>query len=236
VVYTQPGVVGENRLLAALPADEYTSLLPRLELVHLPSGQAIEQPGEPVTHAYFPRTGMLVLVAQLDDGAGVGVATIGNEGMVGLPLILASASTRTWTVCKLPGEALRLEASTFEELVQGSGAFRRLLYGYVHARYDQMVQNAACNRHHSTKARCVRWLLATQDRVQADQFPLTHEFLSNMLGVRRTTISLTASALQQAGLIRYRRGQLTILDRPGLEIIACECYRTVKQIYARLLS
>jgi CRP-like cAMP-binding protein len=179
---------------------------------------------------------MLALVVMLEDGAGVEVATIGNEGMAGLPLLLASVSTRTWTVCQLPGEALRLEASAFEELVRGSGALQRLLYRYAQVRYDQMVQNAACNRHHGTKARCARWLLTTRDRVEADQFPVTHEFLSSMLDVRRSTITLTASALQKAGFIRYSRGQLTILDRRGLETIACECYRAVKQIYDRLLS
>jgi len=179
---------------------------------------------------------MLGLVFLLEDGAGVEVATIGNEGMVGLPLLLASASTRTWTVCQLPGEALRLEASAFGELVRGSGAFQRLLYRYVQVRYEQMVQNSACNRHHSTKARCARWLLTTQDRVQADQFPVTHELLSTMLDVRRSTISLIASALQKAGFIRYSRGQLRVLDRPGLETMACECYRAVKQISDRLLG
>jgi len=179
---------------------------------------------------------MLSLTALLEDGASVEVGTVGNEGMVGLALFLDSAIARTNTVCQLPGEALRLDAAEFVERVHGSEAFHHLLHRYAQARYAQVVQNAACNRHHGTKARFARWLLAAHDRAQDDHFPLTHEFLSNRLDVRRATITLTASALQQAGLIRYSRGHLTILDRPGLERTACECYQTVRQIYDRLLG
>jgi CRP-like cAMP-binding protein len=236
LVHIQRTVVGENRLLAALPAGEYISLLPRLESVHLRRGQVIQEPSDSVRYAYFLRTGMLSQAVLLEDGASVEVGTVGNEGMLGLSLFHASAVARTRTVCQLPSEALRLVASAFQELIRGSDAVHYLLHRYVQARYEQLIQTAACNRHHSTKARCARWLLTTQDRAQADRFPLTHEFLSGMLDVRRATITLTANALQQEGYIRYSRGQLTILDRPGLERTACECYRTIKQIYDRLFG
>jgi CRP-like cAMP-binding protein len=179
---------------------------------------------------------MLSQAVLLEDGASVEVGTIGNEGMLGLSLFHDAAVTRTRTVCQLPTEAFRLGASAFHELTRGSDAVHSLLHRYVQARYEQLIQTAACNRHHTTKARCARWLLTTRDRAQADHFPLTHELLSNLLDVRRATITLTANALQQEGCIRYSRGQLTILDRRGLERTACECYRTIKQIYDRLLG
>jgi len=235
MVHTQPGGAGENRLLAALPVEEYSSLLPRLEPVDLRLMQVLGEPGEPVKHAYFPRVGMLSLIVVLEDGAGVEVTTVGNEGMVGLPLFLGPAVNRTRVVCQLPGEAVRLDASTFTEMTRSSEAFHRLLHYYAQMRYEHVLQTAACNRHHSAEERCARWLLLTHDRVQTDQFPLTHEFLANMLDVRRSTITLTATALQHAGLIRYGRGQVTVLDRDGLETIACECYRAIKQTYDRLL-
>jgi CRP-like cAMP-binding protein len=233
---TPPARIGENQLLAALPTEEYTHLLPRLQPVHLPLKAVIEEPTEPLTHAYFPRTGMLSLIVVLEDGAGVEVATVGNEGMVGLPLFLGPAIARTRAVCQLPCEAVRLDAAAFTELVRSSDAFQRLLHQYAQTRYDQVIQTAACNRHHSAEERCARWLLLTHDRMQADQFPLTHEFLASMLDVRRSTVTVTANALQQAGFIRYNRGQVTVLDRAGLETIACECYRAIKQTYAPLLA
>jgi CRP-like cAMP-binding protein len=156
--------------------------------------------------------------------------------MVGLPLFLGPAINRTRAVCQLQCEAVRLDASAFTEFVRSSDTFHRLLHQYAQTRYETVLQTAACNRHHSAEERCARWLLTTHDRVETDHFPITHEFLANILDVRRSTITLTASALQHAGFIRYSRGQVTILDRDGLETIACECYRVIGQTYGRLLS
>jgi CRP-like cAMP-binding protein len=236
MVDVEPPGVEANRLLAALPVEEYRSLLPRLKSVHLPLRQVLEEAGDPVTHAYFPRTGMLSLIVVLGDGAGVEVGTVGNEGMVGLPLFLGPPVAPTRAVCQLPSDAVRLDAAAFTALVRSSDAFQRVLCQYAQMRYAQVIQTAACNRHHGAEERCARWLLLTHDRMQADEFPITHEFLASMLDVCRTTITLTASALQHAGFIRYHRGQVTILDRLGLETVACECYRTIKHTYERLLS
>ena len=176
----QPRVASENRLLAALPADAYRQLLPRLEPVTLQLRQVIESPGDPVRHAYFPRTGLLSLVVVLADGAGVEVAMVGQEGMLGLPLLLEPPVAPTQVVCQLPCEVVRLGASAFREMVERSAAFSRLLHRYASIRYGEVIQTVACHAHHSTVQRLARWLLLTHDRMQADQFPLTHELLAHM--------------------------------------------------------
>jgi CRP-like cAMP-binding protein len=224
-----------NRLLAALSAAEYQELLPDLEPVDLGLHEVLWAPEVPLTAVYFPRTGMISLLVIMDDGASIEVAAVGNEGIVGLPLFLGATVGGTQAVVQLPGGAARMGAQAFLAAAVDSSRLRHLLLRYTQARFDQVVQTAACNRHHSTDERCARWLLMIQDRVLAHTFPLTHEFLASMLDVRRATITEVASDFQRSGLIRYARGQITVLDRPGLEAVACECYRIVRQTYDRLL-
>ncbi len=225
-----------NRLLAALPPEEYQGLLPWLTAVPMRFKQVLLPPHQPLAHVYFPRTGMVSLLVPMEDGAAVEIATVGNEGLLGMALFLGPSTSQLEAVCQIAGEAARMEAAAFREMVEQSRALHRLLHGYAQARFDQVVQTAACNRHHSTEERCARWLLMTQDRVLGDTFPLTHELLAHMLDVRRATVTLVASALQHAGYIRYARGRVTVLDRAGLEAVACECYRRVRATYERLIG
>lgn len=223
-----------NQLLAALPAAEYERLLPLLTPVTMRFKQVILEAHRPLTHVYFPRTGMISLLVPMDDGATVEIATVGNEGMIGLPLFLGASTAGIEAVCQIGGEVAQMEGAAFQGVARQSMVLHRVLHGYAQARFDQVIQTAACNRHHSTEERCARWLLMTQDRLVVDTFPLTHELLATILDVRRATVTLVASALQHAGFIRYARGHVTILDRPGLETRACECYQRVRETYQRL--
>jgi CRP-like cAMP-binding protein len=225
-----------NRLLAALSEAEYQALLPDLEPVDLRLHRVLWAPDVPLTAVYFLRTGMVSLLVLMDDGATIEVAGVGNEGIVGLPLYLGATVAGTQAVVQLPGGAARMEAQTFLAAVDRSSRLRQLLLRYAQARFDQVVQTAACNRHHSTDERCARWLLMIQDRVLADTFPLTHEFLASMLDVRRVTVTETASGFQRSGLIRYARGQVTVVDRPGLEAVACECYQRIRRTYDSVVT
>jgi CRP-like cAMP-binding protein len=179
---------------------------------------------------------MVSLLSLLEDGSGIEVATIGTEGIVGLPLFLGASVTQTQAICEVAGTAARLAAPAFLAAVQQSPRFQQLLLQYTQARIDQVTLTSACNRHHGTEARLAHWLLTTQDRARTDRFPLTHEFLGNMLDLRRATVTEAAGALAQAGWIRYARGQVTIVDRTGLEAAACECYRRIRETYERLYS
>jgi CRP-like cAMP-binding protein len=227
---------GENRLLAALPHDDYQRLLPSLELVHIELRQVLHRSREPIAHAYFPRSGMVSLVTIMDDGAAVEVASIGREGLVGLPIHLGAAVMSVQALCLIPGEAVRVRADVVREEVQRRGALHELLQRYALAVFNDIVQTAACNLLHRMDGRCARWLLMTQDRLGADEFPLTQEFLAQMLGARRASVSEVASRLQSAGVIRYRRGRLTIADRHRLEAEACECYRKVATEYPAVFA
>ena len=224
-----------NRLLAALPPDDAAWLAPQLERVTLEIGQVLAAPGAPFAHVYFPETAIASVVNRMADGAGVEVGTVGNEGMVGVAAYLDAEASEGETFCQLPGPALRAPAAVITEAA-GRPSVRRLFNRYTQAYLTQVAQGAACNRLHHLEARCARWLLMTHDRVGgADQFPLKQEFLALMLGVRRTGVSLAAGALQDAGLIRYRRGGIRVLDRAGLESASCECYGIVRRVFDRLL-
>jgi CRP-like cAMP-binding protein len=188
----------DNRLLAALPQKAYARLLPALQPVHLRQKEIIYQPDEPLTRVYFPLTGMLSILVVMQDGAGIEVATVGNEGMVGMPVFLGRLVSETQVTCQLAADAMRMEAQALTDAAAADSALFRILLGYAQARYDQVTLTAACNRHHSTEERFARWLLMTEDRMQGDDFPLTHEFVASMLDVRRVTITLTASVLQHA--------------------------------------
>ena len=225
-----------NRLLDLLPAADRRRLLDRMELVELDLRQRIYEPGKPIEHVYFPLTTVISMLAVMEDGQAVEVATMGNEGMAGLPVFLGASTSPDLAFAQIPGRALRLPAGEFHELANGAGTVQALLQRYTQAFFVQLAQGAACNRLHSVDQRLARWLLMTHDRVGQDQFPLTQEFMAQMLAVRRATVTEAARRLQQALLITYSRGIITIVDRPGLEAASCECYRIITDEHTRLLG
>jgi CRP-like cAMP-binding protein len=225
-----------NGLLRALSPEAYARLLPHLEPVDLGIGQVLWRPDEPIHAVYFPRTAVCSILTPLADEAPVESATVGREGMVGVPVVLDAPATHSQTLAQIAGAAARVDAAHFRAwLPVADGAFP-LLLRYAQVLLEQTAQSVACNRRHEMDERCARWLLATHDRVGGDAFTLTHEFLAAMLGVRRASVTVAAGMLQQAGLIRYSRGRVTILDRERLEEASCECYRVVRTQHARLLG
>lgn len=192
--------------------------------------------GEKIDWVAFPLHGVVSLVARMKDGSSAEVATIGNEGLVGFPLLFGGAESLSEAFCQVPGEYLRLSAKDFRNEVARDAAFNQILERYGQAVFHQVAQSAACNRLHAIEQRFCRRILMTQDRVGDDRLPLTHEFLAEMLGVRRASVTLVAAVMQKAGFIRYQRGLIEVLDRQGLESVACECYENVRQTYSRLLT
>jgi CRP-like cAMP-binding protein len=230
----EPSQPGKNRLLAALPRREHGRLLPHLEPVSLGFEEVLYEPDGLIRHVYFPTSGMISLLLVLEDGLVAEVGRVGNEGMVGLPVFLGVKNSHTRAFVQIPGEALRMKAQVFRQEARQGGPLSSLLLRYTQALLRHVSQLTACNNRHTIEQRLCRWLLMTHDRVQTDQFALTQEFLSQMLGTHRESITVVASALQKAGLIRYSRGKLTILDRRGLEASSCECYRGVTKVFDRL--
>jgi CRP-like cAMP-binding protein len=229
-------VPGKNRLLAVLPRDEHERLRPHLVKVPLPLKEILYEANGPIPHVFFPLNGVVSLVILMESGFTLEVGTIGNEGMVGTPVFLGSESSPTRAISQVPGEALRLETKVFQKEMRRRGPLYGLVQRYTQAMINQISQSTVCNRRHSVEKRMCRWLLMSHDRVGADEFPLTQEFLAQMLGVRRPTVSAVAGILQKAGLLTYHRGRLTILDRKGLEAVSCECYRVVRDELDRLLG
>jgi CRP-like cAMP-binding protein len=225
-----------NRLLAALPEPQLQRLLPALEPTELTWRQAFYEADAPIRFVHFLLTGVASLVTTMEDGAVVEVATVGNEGLVGLPVFLGTDISPLTAFVQVPGAAVRMRPEALEEEVRNGGALSEILRRYTQAFLVQLARSSACNRRHSIEERCARGLLMTHDRVGADEFPLTQEFLSQMLGVRRSAVSVAAGRLQKAGLISYRWGRITVLDRGGLENTACECYRIIRNEYERLLG
>lgn len=226
----------ENLLLAALPIEEYKRLVDKMEAVSLKLKQLLYEPNEPIRHVYFVKSGVVSLLNLMEDGAIVEVATVGNEGMAGLPVFLGAEKIPGMAMAQIPGDAWRMRVDVFKNQVPPGSSLHNLLQRYTQALFNLIAQSAACNRLHSAEERMCRWLLMTQDRVEQDSFPLTQEFLSQMLGIRRPTVSIVASILQKAGLIGYSRGKMTILDREGLEAATCECYGIVKKEFERLVG
>ncbi len=229
-------VRGENRLLAALPRKEYDRLHPHLEKVSLPLREILYEPNGPIPHVYFPLDGVVSLVIIMDSGFSLEVGIIGNEGMVGTPVFLGCQTSMTRAISQVAGDALRVETKEFQEEMLRRGALYSLAQRSTQAMINQISQSTVCNHRHSVKKRLCRWLLMSHDRVGTDEVPLTHEFLAQMLGVRRPTITAAAGSLQTAGLIRYHRGSVTILDRKGMEAASCECYGVVAAELDRLLG
>jgi CRP-like cAMP-binding protein len=217
----------ENRILAALPRAEYQSLVPHLERVHLPQGKVLYEVGDFVTRAYFVTRGMVSLLSITKDGGTTEVAMVGKEGVIGVPIILRVGITPYRSMVQIPGDALSLNADVMRAEFARSARFQDLLLRYTHALLTQVSQSAVCNRFHTTEARLSRWLLVTRNRVDSDSFYLTQEVISHMLGTPRTVVTVAANKLQDAGLIRYKRGSITILNPQRLERAACECYGVV---------
>ena len=225
-----------NRLLGLLPQGDYKRLHPHLQRIPLGYRQSLYRAHKPIGFVYFIETGVGSLVNTMANGDAAEVGTIGNEGLVGLPLLLGDDRAPTSVYVQVPGVGLRMKATLFEKELERSASMRAVMLRYAHAFFNQVAQSAACNQFHSLQQRCSRWLLMTHDRMQSDEFLLTQEFLAMMLGVQRTGVSAAAGALQRAGLIRYRRGNVTILDRRGLIKRSCECYGVSKKEFDRLLG
>jgi CRP-like cAMP-binding protein len=225
----------QNHLLAALPADEYARLLPDLEWVPTPLGHVLYEPGVKMRHVYFPTTSIVSLLYVMEDGASAEIAVVGNEGVVGVSLFMGGESTTSRAVVQSEGHAYRLKAQLLKDEFFRAGPMQRLLLRYTQALLTQMAQTAVCNRHHSLDQQFCRWLLLSLDRLSSNELAMTQELIANMLGVRREGVTEAAGNVQRAGLIHYNRGRITVLDRPGLEARACECYAVVKKEFDRLL-
>jgi CRP-like cAMP-binding protein len=225
----------ENRLLAALPDADRERCRPNLELVPLTLGDVLYEPGDTLSHVYFPTTAIVSLLYVMEDGASAEIAVVGNDGMIGISLFMGGDSTPSRAVVQSAGHALRLKAQLLKEEFGHHGPVLHLLLRYTQALITQMAQTAVCNRHHSVDQQLCRWLLLSLDRLPGDKLVMTQELISNMLGVRREGVTEAALKLQHAGVIRYVRGRITVLDRPGLEKLTCECYAVVRREYDRLL-
>jgi CRP-like cAMP-binding protein len=225
-----------NRLLSLLSDDEYERLRPHLSQVDLEYRKILYEASRPIEQVYFPVDGVASLVLTTVDGGSAEVGTIGSEGMVGLPVVLGDREAPSSVYVQVPGTALQMDAGAFRSQLERSPTLNLVMLRYAHAFFNQVAQSAACAHLHRVEQRCCRWLLMTRDRMPADEFLLTHEFLGMMLGVRRTTVTEVMGVLQKAGLIRYRRGHVSILDHKALRQRACECYDISKLEFDRLLG
>ena len=225
----------QNHLLAALPAADYDRLLPPLELVPFPLGWAVYEAGREQGSVYFPTTSIVSLLYVMEDGASAEIAVVGNDGLVGIALFMGGETTPSRAVVQSAGYAYRLKAAVLKKEFERGGPLQHLLLRYTQALIMQMAQTAVCNRHHSVEQQLCRWLLLSLDRLHSNELVMTQELIANMLGVRREGVTEAAGNLQEAGLIRYSRGHITVLDRPKLEAQVCECYTVVKREFDRLL-
>jgi CRP-like cAMP-binding protein len=222
--------VAGNQLLVNLPGDCHMLLEAHLQQVNLPQGALCYSPGDPIEQVYFPQTGMISLLLDIGDGEMVETASVGREGAVGLQAGLGGRLSFTRAIVQIAGRFSVIAASRLEQAASRSAALRETIVRYIETQWAKAQQNAACNATHDASSRLCRWLLQSADCVGEDQLALTQEFLAEMLGVRRTTVTLLAQQLQNQGILRYSRGRITILDRPRLEACACECYKTIKQV------
>jgi CRP-like cAMP-binding protein len=226
----------QNQLLAALPAAAFERLARYLERVPMRLGEMLYEPGEQLQHAYFPVSSIVSLHYVMETGASASVAGVGNEGMVGISLFMGGDTTPSSAVVQTAGVAYRLERRWLKQEFERSGVLQHLLLRYTQALMTQMTQTAVCNRHHSVEQQLCRWLLVTLDRIPSGEIVMTQELVAGMLGVRREGITEAAGRLQDAGVIRYRRGHIAVLERAGLETRVCECYAVVRKEFDRLLS
>ena len=225
----------DNHLLAALASDEWQRWQPLLEHVEMPLGDVVYESGKTLGHVYFPTTSIVSLLYVLENGASAEIAVVGNEGLVGVSLFMGGSSTPSRAVVQSAGHGFRLKAKEMKIEFDRGGPVLHLLLRYTQALITQMSQTAVCNRHHTLDQQLCRWLLMSLDRLKSSELVMTQELIANMLGVRREGVTDSATKLQNAGLIKYSRGRITVLDRPGLEERTCECYAVVKKEYDRLL-
>lgn len=225
-----------NQLLSALPFGELERLRPHLDSVSLHQREILYRAGTPISFVYFPETAVISLVTPIAGGAKIEIGTAGCEGMIGLPVFLASDHSSVEAVTQIPGVAQRMEAAIFARFAGAPGVLHRVLLHYTQALLTQVSQTAACNAAHLVEERCARWLLMTHDRVASDEFPLTHEFLAFMLGVRRPGITMAMRALRSTGVVTYRRGSVQIVDREGLEGASCDCYRVMRSHFEQSMQ
>ena len=225
-----------NRLLAALPEAYFQRISPYLIEVSLSLGQILHEPQEKIETVYFPTEAMISLVSIMEDGSTVEVGIVGNDGMLGYPVYLGGDQSHTRALVQSQGKALQMNAIVLKNEFDQGGFFQRLLLLYTQVFLTQVTQTAACNRFHPTEERLARWLLQSLDCTGSEQLHLTQDFLSSMLGVRRASVTVAAGTLQQAGIIQYNRGKITILDRTALEDTSCECYEIVRREYNRLFN
>ncbi|WPF89617.1 Crp/Fnr family transcriptional regulator [Cyanobacterium aponinum AL20118] len=233
---SKKNINSENQLLNNLPLSEYQRLLPHLQEVMLVSGSVLHEPYDAINYAYFPVSAMISLVSIMEDGSTTEIGLIGNEGMIGVPIFLGGEYTISRAIVQMAGSSFKLRADILKQEFDRGGIFQKILLLHTQARLTQIAQSAACNRQHKIEARLARWLLSVYDCVLKDELDLTQEFISNMLGVRRAGVTIAAHALQDAGIIRYNRGKIVILDHKKLEEASCECYRVVQNEFIRLLG
>ncbi len=226
----------KNSILAALPAEDYERIAPSLTPVSLELGDILFEPGERVRQIYFPITSLISMLATMEDGTTVEACVVGNEGVLGLSAILGAETSTMQGLVQVSGEALSISAERFVDEFKRGGQFQSLVLRHTHSLFTLVSQTAACNRLHTLEERLARWMLTTRDRVQRAEFLLTQEFIARLLGTRRSGVTVAAGILQNAGLIKYTRGRITILSREKLEAASCECYRTVKEEYDRYLG
>ena len=232
---SSPHTPHQNHLLDALPASDYERIAPHLELTALPLGEVLYESGIKLQYVYFPTTCILSLLYVLEDGASAEIAVVGSEGILGISLFMGGDTTPSRAVVQSAGHAFRLRADLLKDEFGRFGPTMHLLLRYTQALITQMAQTAVCNRHHSIDQQLCRWLLLSLDRLTSNELSMTQELIGNMLGVRREGVTEAAGKLQRAGLIHYQRGQITVLDRAGVEARCCECYQVVKTEFDRLL-
>jgi CRP-like cAMP-binding protein len=233
---SSPHSPSQNHLLAALPPAEFKRFAPHLELVPMLLGETLYEPGSQLQHVYFPTSAIVSLLYVMESGVSAEIAGVGNEGILGIALFMGGSTTPSSAVVQTAGHGYRLEAGLLKAEFDRAGLTQRLLLRYTQALVTQMFQTAACNRHHSIEQQLCRFLLLTLDRLPSNELVMTQELIGTALGVRREGITEAAGNLQRAGIIRYRRGHIEALERPGLEARACECYAVVKKELGRLLS
>jgi CRP-like cAMP-binding protein len=230
-----PHTPHQNHLLDALPSADYDRLAPHLELIPMALGDVLYEPGGKLRYVYFPTTSIVSLLYVMEDGASAEIAIVGNEGILGVSLFMGGESTPSRAVVQSAGHSFRLKAELLKSEFGRFGPTMHLLLRYTQALITQMAQTAVCNRHHSVDQQLCRWLLLSLDRLQTNELSMTQELIANMLGVRREGVTDAAGKLQDARLIRYSRGRITVLDRRGVEARSCECYQVVKKEFDRLL-